>query len=217
MEIAGSPRRSQVADLATASARAGFQPATAGRHPDGVAQTPTYWVSTETTATFTFSAERARETAARLGKDIPPMPAGIDGSRLVATIHPAISIEYPAAGSAGGHPPALMVAQTRVPVVTASGATVVEIRDYLLAQPGISPALAAQLRAIGDPTTTVPIPVPIDKASAKEVTVQGVRGLFVGDSTGLGSGVVWAKDGFVYFVGGMLTEDQVLAVANSLR
>ena len=44
-----------------------------------------------------------------------------------------------------------------------------------------------------------------------------VDGLFVGDSTGLGAGVVWRKDDFIYAVGGPLTEAQVLAVANSLR
>jgi hypothetical protein len=49
------------------------------------------------------------------------------------------------------------------------------------------------------------------------VTVQGVQGLAVGDSTGLGSVVIWEKDGIIYGVGGPLTEDQVLDIANSLH
>ena len=49
------------------------------------------------------------------------------------------------------------------------------------------------------------------------MSVHGVSGLFVGDSTGLGSAVLWQQNGLVYVVGGTLTEAEVLAVANSLR
>ena len=57
----------------------------------------------------------------------------------------------------------------------------------------------------------------IKAATSKKVSVQGVEGIFVGDSTGLGSAVIWQKDGIVYGVAGTLTEQQVLAVANSLH
>ena len=46
--------------------------------------------------------------------------------------------------------------------------------------------------------------------------VDGVQGVLVGDNTGLGAGVIWIKDGFVYGVGGTLSQDQVLAIARSL-
>jgi hypothetical protein len=49
------------------------------------------------------------------------------------------------------------------------------------------------------------------------VSVHGVTGLFIGDSTGLGSAVIWQQNGLVYIVGGTLTEAEVLAVANSLK
>ena len=81
----------------------------------------------------------------------------------------------------------------------------------------MSPALAAQIRAIGDPATTLPIPIPVGQAAAKNVKVHGVTGLFIGDSTGLGSGVLWQQNGLVYVVGGTLTEAETLAVANSLK
>ena len=69
----------------------------------------------------------------------------------------------------------------------------------------------------GEPSSTLPIPIPIGQAAAKNVSVHGVSGLFVGDSTGLGSAVLWQQNGLVYVVGGTLTEAEVLAVANSLR
>jgi hypothetical protein len=49
------------------------------------------------------------------------------------------------------------------------------------------------------------------------VQVQGTSGLAVGDNTGIGSGVIWEKDGVVYGVAGALPESQILAIANSLQ
>jgi len=38
-----------------------------------------------------------------------------------------------------------------------------------------------------------------------------------GDSTGLGSAVIWEKNGVVYAVGGLLSQNEVLDIARSLR
>ena len=105
----------------------------------------------------------------------------------------------------------------KAPTVSSDGATVAELQAYLLSQPSVSPALAAQIRAIGDPASTLPVPIPAGQVQAKNVSVHGTTGLFVGDSTGLGSGVIWQQNGLVYAVGGSLTEAEVLAVANSLK
>jgi len=104
-----------------------------------------------------------------------------------------------------------------VPTVQSSGVSVRQLEDYLLQQPGISPELAAQIRALGNPSQTLPIPIPVNMANSHPARVQGMPGVVIGDSSGLGSAVVWVKDGVVYAVGGTLTEDQVLQVANSLR
>ena len=61
--------------------------------------------------------------------------------------------------------------------MTSTGVTPTQLEDYLLAQPGISPQLAADIKAIGDPTTTLPIPVPVQFATSSKVTVQGVQGV----------------------------------------
>ncbi len=113
--------------------------------------------------------------------------------------------------------PALVVVQMRVPTVASDGVSLDALRAYLLAQPGVSPQLAAQIRAISDPAHTLPVPVPAGQASTKNVKVRGTDGLFVGDSTGLGSGVVWRSGEFVFGVAGTLTESELLAVAGSLR
>jgi hypothetical protein len=93
---------------------------------------------------------------------------------------------------------------------------VAQIESYLVSLPGISPQLAAQIRAIGDPTQVIPLPIPVDRATSRSVTVDGVRGVLVGDDTGLGAGVIWVKNGYVYGVAATASQDDVLAVARSL-
>lgn len=210
------PAPHEVASLAAAASETGL-PAPTVTLPAGIAGAARYGALARASATFRFDAATAAASAARLGRTAPPMPARIDGSTLVFTGGPAITVMYgePRASAAGGG--TLVVVVARTPTVASDGVTVKELQAYLLAQPGVSPALAAQLRAIGDPSATLPVPIPIGQAAAKAVSVHGTSGLFVGDSTGLGSGVLWQQNGLVYFVGGTLTEAQTLGVANSLR
>ena len=218
------PKPFDVPDLATAKTESGLAVLTPAQLPAGVSvATVHYGVMPRTTATFTFSADLTRQTAASVGRTPPPMPANIDGSKLFITGGPAV-VQYFGDGTApasGANPltdlPKLIVAQGKGPTVQSDGVTVEQLQQYLLAQPGISPSLAAQIKAIKDPSSTLPIPIPVDMASSKQVTVQGVQGVFVGDSTGLGSAVIWSKDGMVYGVAGTLSEAQILAVANSLH
>jgi hypothetical protein len=112
--------------------------------------------------------------------------------------------------------PDLAVVEMKSPRVSSSGASVQQIEDYLVSLPGFPQDLAAQIKAIGDPTTTLPVPVPTGQQS-HQVDVQGVRGLFVGDSTGLGSGMIWSKGGVLYATVGTLTESELSSVARSLH
>jgi hypothetical protein len=102
-----------------------------------------------------------------------------------------------------------------VPTVDSTGATATELEDYLLSQPGVPPDIAAQIKAIKDPSTTLPIPIPKGLATTEPVQINGVQGLLI--KAVLGAGVVWQKNGVIYAVGGQLTPDQVLAIATSLR
>ena len=220
------PKPYDVPDLATARKDSGLAVLTPAQLPAGVIATAVrYGVMPRTTATFTFSADLARQSASSIGRTPPPMPANVDGSKLFITGGPAVVQFYgdgatpssTTAGSPLSGLPKLIIAQGKGPTVQSDGVTVEQLQQYLLAQPGISPALAAQIKAIKDPSSTLPIPIPVDMASSKPITVQGVQGVFVGDSTGLGSAVIWSKDGVVFGVAGTLTEAEILAVANSLR
>ena len=207
------PQPHAVASLAAATAETGL-PAISVKVPASLSGTATYEAMARTTATFVFDASLATASAAAIGRTAPPMPAKLDGSTLVLTGGPAILITY---GSGTQGTGALVVGVAKAPTIGSDGASVSEIQAYLLSQPSVTPALAAQIRAIGDPSSTLPIPIPVGQAAAKNVSVHGVTGLFIGDSTGLGSGLIWQQNGLVYVVGGTLTEAEVLAVANSLK
>lgn len=210
------PNPHQVASLAAATAETGL-PAISVTVPAAVTAAAQYGVVPRTTATFVFDASLARASAAAIGRTAPPMPAKLDGSTLVFSGGPAILVTYGTGGTGGQGSGALFVGVAKAPTVGSDGASVSEIQAYLLSQPSVSPALAAQIRAIGDPASTLPVPIPVGQAAARNVSVHGTSGLFIGDSTGLGSGVLWQQNGLVYIVGGTLTEAETLAVANSLR
>jgi hypothetical protein len=202
------------ARAADASRIAGMAVVTPHNLPADVTASPHYEVVPGSTGTFTFSAAKAQAAAAAKGETIPPMPARIDGSTLQVSIGTAVLAQY---GGGMGSIPQLVIGQMRAPKISSTGVSVKELEDYVLAQPGVSPRLAAALRSIGDPTSTLPLPIPVDLAAAHSVTVQGVQGVSVGDSTGVGSAVVWTKDGMIYGVGGALSESQVLQIAGSLQ
>jgi hypothetical protein len=207
---------------AAAEKVAGFSVPNVGTLPAGISSTVTYAAMAQATGVFKFSAAKAEAAAAAKGKTIPKMPAGMDGSTLTLIMGPALLVVYgdlPKGDSSQSSQftlPQLIVAESNAPSVSSTGVTVKQLEDYLLAQPGISPQLAADIRAIGDPTTTLPIPVPVQFATSAKVTVQGVQGVALGDNTGVGAAVIWIKNGHVFFVGGSLKQSEAVTVANGL-
>lgn len=205
--------------------------------PPGFPRATGYHVMGRTTCVFTFSAAKAARAAAASGKPLPPMPPRLDGSSLIASIGPVVLATYGVqadprtlrrravrapresrdTGELVLRGPMLVVAQATVPRISSTGTSVREIESYLLKQPGVPPQLAAEIAAIGDPSTTLPVPIPIERDIAERVVVQGVPGLGILDNTGMGSGVLWQRNGMIYAVFGTLPARQLLSVANSLR
>ena len=222
-EWTAPPQPKEVQSRGQASAEAGFAAQAPTSLPPSVTGNPRYGVINRSSATFTFSADSTRQAAARQNRTAPPLPANIDGSKLFITGGPAIvqiwGAPAGATGATGAYPdvPTLIVGQAKAPTVSSDGVTVDQLRSYLLSQPGISPQLAAAIRAIGDPSSTLPVPVPAELAVSHPVTVQGVQGLYVGDNTGIASAVIWQKDGIMFEVIGSFNESQALAIANSMR
>ncbi len=209
-------------DAAAAAAAAGLGIPVVAALPARTPAAPTYAIVSGGMVTFRFDATLARAAAARAGGQLPAMPAGLDGSTLSVSIQPALVVSYgvdPATllqgvGSVPSGPAFILVA-TRTPTVTSTGVTARQLEDYLLSVPGIPAEVASEIRAVGNPAVTIPVPIPIDLASGSSVSINGARGLLIGDSTGLGSAVVWQHNGVVDAIAGTLTAGEVVAVARS--
>src|SRR6202521_5432737 len=216
------PQPQIVTSAAEATAVSGLPVPKVAALPTGVSSTVTYAAMGQATAVFTFSSAKAAAAAAQAGKTLPAPPAGIEGAQLTVTVGPALAEIYGNMNAAAGSDPTqagmlqLIVGETSAPVATATQVTVVQFENYLLSQPGISAELKAAIKAIGDPSTTLPIPIPVQFATSSTVTIQGVQGLALGDNTGVGAGVIWIKNGVVYGVVGTIKRDDAVNVANQL-
>jgi hypothetical protein len=228
----GNPARQEVATAAKAAAMTGVPVRLPTWIPPSVPRSVHYGVGERASASFTFSAAKARAYAATTRRQMPPMPRDLDGSVLTLQVGPMVVIGYgqfpqavkPRQDPRGrddhsdiGDLPPLVIVESVSPHVTSNGATAMEIESYLLQMPGVAPQLAEQIRAIGDPSTTMPIPIPIDKSFSQDVVVDGAKGLAIGDDTGVGGMIVWQKNGIVYGVGGALPQRELMEVAQSLR
>jgi hypothetical protein len=185
---------------------------------------PRYAVVGGTVVSFTFNAALAEAAASRAGGQLPPLPAGLDGSTLTVTIAPAVVIAYgldPAALYSGGSLPtsgsAFVVIASRTPIVSSTGVTVQTLENYLLSVPGVPADVVSEIRAIGDPAQTVPVPIPVDLASAAAADINGAHGLLIGDATGLGTIVLWQHNHVVYAVAGTISSDTALGIARSVH
>lgn len=219
------PQVQVATSAAEAATMSGLQAPKVASLPQGVSSSLTYVAMSQATAEFTFSAAKAAAAAASTGKALPQMPAGMDGVKLTVTVGPAVGEVYgnlkapTSSDLSQANLPQLIVGKSSAPTATSSSSsvTVKQLESYLLALPGISPELAAAIKAIGDPSTTLPIPVPIQYATSSKVQVQGVQGIALGDNTGVGSGVIWVKNGVVYAVAGTIKQSDAINIANNLN
>jgi len=168
--------------------------------PAGVGPAGNIAVAPQVTATVRFNASAG--------------PA-IGGSTLEVTAGPAIVVQY---GSRTGQDglTTLVVAVMARPVASSTGATASQLEAFLLSRPGLPHGLAQELRMLGSPGTTLPVPVP-PGVSAQQLKINGAPAVLVTVPSRVASGVVWeSRDGVVHGVGGLLDSGDVLGVARQI-
>lgn len=205
-----------VDSAAAAEAATGIAVPRVAELPRGVTGEPTYQVGDQGSSSFTFSAARAAASAEAAGEDLPPVPAGLDGTTVRLTAGPGVLATW----SSSTGLPALAVARGVAPTADSSGAPFSEVRDYLLSLPGLPADVAAQLATFtGDGSTgsTLPLPVPTDRATTGTADVDGVPATTIAARDGSMAAVVWTQDGELTAVAGTLSTDELLAVARGLR
>lgn len=118
------------------------------------------------------------------------VPDALDGSALIVDIPGAVASIH--VGPDGA--PEYLVARSGVLSARSEGAGLEEIRRFLLARDEIPADLRAQLAAIDDWRSTIPVPVPLDGPGWRELDIDGRPALVFGDDSGLGA-VVIRQDG----------------------
>ena len=183
---------------AQAAAAAGF-PVTLPAHlPPGVGAVQQFTVQPRVTASVTFNSTAT----------------GLAGSSVTVDAGPAVIAQY--GGTNGVNAPTLGIAAMPRPTARSAGATMDQIEAFLLRQPGLPPQLAEEIRLLGDPKTTLPVPVP-PGASERSVQIAGRPGVLLTDSSNSASAVIWEDSaGMLRAVLGILDAHDVLNVAGQL-
>jgi hypothetical protein len=212
VELTGDDGPHAVPDAAAARAETGLDVPEVGALPVGVQGEPTYQAVGELSGVFTFSAEKAAQAAAASGETLPPLPAGLDGSRVRLTAGPGVAAVWSQASGV----PTLIVGRAVAPSASSSGVPFETVRDFLLSLPGLPDDLAAQLRTFTADASTLPIPVPADLVETSQAEVGGLPATVLESRDQTLAAVVWVDEGVVTLVGGTISTDEVLEVAGDL-
>lgn len=192
LDVSGVSEPEEVADVAEAEAVSGISAPSPAAAPDRLVALEPGTVRLELTATDTNG-----------------VPARLDGAALLVEVPGAIGAIY---GPADG-PPEVVVARSGSLVVRAEGAPLEAFRSFLLSHRELPEELRAQLAAIGDWRSTIPVPVPVDGPSWEEVEVAGRPAIAFGDDSGIGAIVIRQDPDGVTVVVGRVGVSQALELA----
>lgn len=202
----------EVADAAAAEKATGLSVPRVSELPRGVTGQPAFQVGDRMNVVFTFSVEKAAQTAAAAGETLPPPPPGLDGSQFRLSAGPGLAAVWSEARGV----PALIVARTVAPTAYSAGIPFETAVDYVLSLPGLPEAVASQLRSFSGDGTTLPLPVNAKYMTSSTADVGGMPATVLTSRDGLLAGVVWVNDGVVTAVAGSLSTDEALSVAREL-
>lgn len=206
-------QKGQVRSFASvAEARAaGFSLRTPGQLPAGVLANPQVSVKEGSQARVTVDRQKAEAALAAAGVAGVTLDPRLDGAEFRVQVPAVVLLSY------GDR---VTVAQGPGPeVLGPPGLDYDKLRTQALAVLGAyAPDTAAQLAAIGDWRSTLPLPLS-PSTPRRSVTVDGVEGLVIegGEQSSGNTAVIWQKHGSVYGVWGAATAADLLATANSLR
>jgi hypothetical protein len=217
------PGVDELASASEAAQDAGYALRLPADVPASVGKDVHYQVTQRARTSFTFSQAKAAVWAREHKVALRSLPSGLNGATYTATVLPITLVTYgtlPKTRATHRGPRRdtfLAIVQAPLPTVTSSGASLQTLTDWFAAQRGIPPRLLAQIKALGDPAQTLPIPVRFNEQTASKIDVDGAQGLAIGDETGIGTAIVWTKDGKLYAIAGTLPQSTILALANTLK
>ena len=205
----------QVASLAAAAERTGLaltvpDPTTL---PDGMDGKPVVRVTDDQQLRFTFREAATRAYLEQFDAADRRLPDGYDGATLVVNIPAGVLQEY----GGGDGDSAVFVGHAGMVTAAVDGDIDLDtLRTFLLDLPGLPESVVQQLALIDDWRTTLPIPIPIGRIGGEETTVDGAEAILV-EQPGLGSGLLWQRNGVVTGVAGSMDEEALRSLVDNLR
>jgi len=171
--------------------------------------------------TFTFNAAKARAYLAQTGQNSISIPAQLAGATFTITLTPGVIINYGNQCQAenqcsGGKQ--FYIGEIPSPVIQATGkASLKDLRDFALSLPKLSSGVRLLLQDVDLNSGVVPLPIP-PQVQAKQVTIHGVQGVLMTDSSLSVGAIIWQTHGIIYGIGGATSDSaQLLDSANSLH
>jgi hypothetical protein len=230
-ESRGEPQ--EAADAAAASSMTGFPV----RLPSAVEGERKIDVSYGGTATFQVDLQRIQAVLKEIDRSDIGLPKQIDGATVTLDVPANVVTQFgqckydPQAARAAGVDPddrtaarmtnCTTLVQMPSPTISAPpGLDVQTLGEAYLQLMGMSKEQAQQFAGTVDWTTTLVIPVPSQRATYSDVTVDGVKGTLIQELYGSRAShyvLVWVKDNIVYALEGMGNGDTALSIANSLQ
>jgi hypothetical protein len=163
---------------------------------------------------FTFDKAKAAAYFASIGRSDFVVPDKFDGATLAVSIPSAVLLQYGNTTSKE----ALFVGQSgEVAVDVVRGQVGLdEMRSFLLTLPGLPTDVVSQLAHLNNWSNTLPVPIPVDVVSWKQVPIAGSPGLLLDDNSGVGSAAIWHANGHLFGMAGSLKSDDLQHIANGM-
>lgn len=148
------------------------------------------------------------------------LPDSLNDTTITAKVPPYVMMEYGLPGSNGQ--PTLVVAQSGLPEVEVpQGVSFDKVREELLKLPFFPPNVRAQLSAIADWKSTLPIPYPGDDVSSEKVIVANSHDELYFESKYGEKVLIWMADdnahGVVAPAKSSLSRADLFAIANTME
>jgi hypothetical protein len=186
--------------------------------PSGM-RADTIEVQGESAARLTVRTARLRQLLDGLDLRDVQVPSGLDGQQITVHMPPALIQSF----RSGGRTAHLLQA-TSPQVTLPPGADLARLGEIGLRILGLDPGEAHRMAQAIDWRTTLVVPVPMNAASFRQVSVQGHPGLLITTSGGTGSRrlregtmLLWTEADLVLAMGGDVREFELMQMAESLR
>jgi hypothetical protein len=210
------PEETTVSTLDEASGVVGFAVRTPSYLPDWLGALDGLLVSTQGVGLFDVDLEMARSLFEMLELDPALLPDSLGEEPLELILPPMATQTWRYQGRT-----ALTFIQAPSPTIDypddvdpqALGTAALQLL-------GMDETEARRLSQSIDWTNTLVLPIPTDISSFREVAIDGTHGLLISeryDEHGSHTALMWQRDGIVYFLGGNLSDDLIMDVADSIE